>query len=193
MLMPGAVWYRNNGIQSGTEMLRYRTEMSDAGMPMPVALVSMPMPSYGRNTSLYCVHSNKMHEPCKKQKVHAVFLLVITVRVIHDGQWGWKLTWAEFPCPEAEFMNAQFRWGFRGGGVEWNPLVEVTVNSKEEKTVRLLSQLRPRIRPLYSEGIYNKDIHYSFFLRGAGIIFTPEPVFKTKKCGKESPHWVDSA
>ncbi len=31
-------------------MLRYRTEIQDAGMPMPAASTSMPMPSYDRNT-----------------------------------------------------------------------------------------------------------------------------------------------
>ncbi len=34
--------------QSGTGMLRYRTEMLDAGIPMPAASASMPMPSYGK-------------------------------------------------------------------------------------------------------------------------------------------------
>jgi hypothetical protein len=33
------------GIQSGTGMLRYRTEMLDDGIPTPAALDSMPMPS----------------------------------------------------------------------------------------------------------------------------------------------------
>ncbi len=32
--------------QSGTGMLRYRTEMLDAGITMPAALASMPMPTY---------------------------------------------------------------------------------------------------------------------------------------------------
>jgi hypothetical protein len=35
------------------------------------------------------------------------------------------------------------------GGRGANPSVEVTVNSKEENSLRLLSQLRPRIRPLF--------------------------------------------
>ncbi len=79
------------------------------------------------------------------------------------------------PIPEAEFMNIQFRsglwaksWEFsylripllylqyklvsnhfcsRGGGVKSVSTVKVTVNSKEEKSQVLLSQLRPRIRP----------------------------------------------
>jgi hypothetical protein len=40
------VRYRNKGTQSGTVMLRYWTEVQDAGMPMPVASTSMLMPSY---------------------------------------------------------------------------------------------------------------------------------------------------
>jgi hypothetical protein len=38
--------------QSGTGMLRYRTEIQVAGMPMPAALSSMPMPSYAFYHSL---------------------------------------------------------------------------------------------------------------------------------------------
>ncbi len=33
--MPGPVRYLNKGTQSGTGMCRYRTEIQDAGMPMP--------------------------------------------------------------------------------------------------------------------------------------------------------------
>ncbi len=43
------VQYRKSGTsvhQSGTGMLKYRTEMTDARLPMPVASASMPMPSY---------------------------------------------------------------------------------------------------------------------------------------------------
>ncbi len=46
MQMPEPVRDQNNGTQSATRMLRYRTEMSDAGMPMPAASVLMPMPGY---------------------------------------------------------------------------------------------------------------------------------------------------
>jgi hypothetical protein len=38
-------------IRSGTGMLRYRTEIQDAKMPMPAASTSMPMPSYEFITS----------------------------------------------------------------------------------------------------------------------------------------------
>jgi hypothetical protein len=34
-------------MQSGIILLRYWTEMTDAGMPMPAIVLRMPMPSYG--------------------------------------------------------------------------------------------------------------------------------------------------
>jgi len=40
------VRYRDKRTQSGTGMLLYRTEIQDAGMPMPAASASLPMPSY---------------------------------------------------------------------------------------------------------------------------------------------------
>jgi hypothetical protein len=43
--------YRNKGTQSSTVMLRYRTEMPDAGMPKPAALASMPVPSYASSST----------------------------------------------------------------------------------------------------------------------------------------------
>ncbi len=44
--IPEPFWYRIKETQSGTGMLRYRTEMQDAGMLMPAESASMPMPSY---------------------------------------------------------------------------------------------------------------------------------------------------
>ncbi len=51
----GSCRYRNKGTQSGTKMLRYRNEMLGAGIPMPGALVSLPMPSYGTNALRKCL------------------------------------------------------------------------------------------------------------------------------------------
>jgi hypothetical protein len=48
MSMPETVWYWKKRTQSGTRMLRYRTEIQDAGVPMPVASAWMPMPSYAK-------------------------------------------------------------------------------------------------------------------------------------------------
>ncbi len=50
MLMPEPFQYRNKRTQSGTGMLRYRTEIQDAGMPIPAASTSMPMPCYAFHT-----------------------------------------------------------------------------------------------------------------------------------------------
>ncbi len=45
--MPELVRCQNKGTQFITGMLRYRTEIQDAGMQMPEVSISMPMPSYG--------------------------------------------------------------------------------------------------------------------------------------------------
>jgi hypothetical protein len=44
--MPELVRYRNNVTQSGIFFIRYRTELMDAGMPMPALVFWMPMPTY---------------------------------------------------------------------------------------------------------------------------------------------------
>jgi hypothetical protein len=46
LTIPEAVRYRNKETQSGIFLVRYRTEMTDAGMPMPVLVFWMPMPTY---------------------------------------------------------------------------------------------------------------------------------------------------
>jgi hypothetical protein len=47
LTMPGTVRYRTKPRQSGIFLVRYRTEIIDAGMPMPALVSSMPMPSFG--------------------------------------------------------------------------------------------------------------------------------------------------
>jgi hypothetical protein len=47
LTMPGLVRYRTKPRQSGIFLVRYRTGIIDAGMPMPVLVSSMPLPSYG--------------------------------------------------------------------------------------------------------------------------------------------------
>jgi hypothetical protein len=64
-----AVWNQSGNrirgpTQSGTGMLRYRTEIQDAGMPMPAASTSMPMPSYA-NGKLWG-WGNLIHEKIPK-------------------------------------------------------------------------------------------------------------------------------
>ncbi len=43
--MPEYVWYRTKLTQSGIVLVRYRTKIWDARMPMPALVSSMPMPS----------------------------------------------------------------------------------------------------------------------------------------------------
>ncbi len=45
-LMPEPVRYRGKRTPSGTGMLRYGIEIQDAGISMPAASASMPIPSY---------------------------------------------------------------------------------------------------------------------------------------------------
>jgi hypothetical protein len=47
----GIVRYRTKPRQSGIFLVWYRTEIIDAGMPMPALVSSMPMPSYGFDKS----------------------------------------------------------------------------------------------------------------------------------------------
>jgi hypothetical protein len=42
-----SVRYRTKLTQSGIFLVRYQTKIRDAGMPMPVLVSAMPMPSYG--------------------------------------------------------------------------------------------------------------------------------------------------
>jgi hypothetical protein len=44
--------YGKKGNQSGTGMVRYRTDMSDAGMSMPRASALMPVPSYNKKRGI---------------------------------------------------------------------------------------------------------------------------------------------
>jgi hypothetical protein len=43
------VQYRTKLTQSDIFLVRYRTELVDAGIPMPELVFLMPMPSYGSN------------------------------------------------------------------------------------------------------------------------------------------------
>jgi hypothetical protein len=45
--MPGLVQYWTKPRQSGIFLVRYRTGIIDAEMPMPALVSTMPMPSYG--------------------------------------------------------------------------------------------------------------------------------------------------
>jgi hypothetical protein len=49
--MSELVRYRNKAAQSGTFLVRYRTVMTDAGMPMSALVFWMPMPTYEFNAA----------------------------------------------------------------------------------------------------------------------------------------------
>jgi hypothetical protein len=44
--LPGLVQIRTKPTQSGIYLVKYQTEIMDAGMPMSALVFSMPMPSY---------------------------------------------------------------------------------------------------------------------------------------------------
>jgi hypothetical protein len=46
LTMPEPDRYRNKTTQSGIFLVRYRTEMTDTGIPMPALVFWMPMPTY---------------------------------------------------------------------------------------------------------------------------------------------------
>jgi hypothetical protein len=56
LMMPGQVRYQTKPRQSGIFLVQYQTEIVNAGMPMPVLVSWMPMPSYGELTE-YINHS----------------------------------------------------------------------------------------------------------------------------------------
>ncbi len=63
LTMPKPFRYRTKLTQSGIFLVRDRTKIRDAGMPMPALVSSMPMPSYGPSrpvmvTSKICLKSN---------------------------------------------------------------------------------------------------------------------------------------
>ncbi len=49
-MMPKPVQYWTKLMQSGIFLVWYQTKIRDAGMPMPVLVSSMPMPSYASET-----------------------------------------------------------------------------------------------------------------------------------------------
>jgi hypothetical protein len=56
--IPESVRCQNKWTQSGTAMLRYRTQMMDEGMPMPAESALMPMPSFAPVLLIICFTSD---------------------------------------------------------------------------------------------------------------------------------------
>ncbi len=118
-----------------------------------------PLP-YGLRNPYKNIKSENSQDDAQKPQWNCRFM---------NSAWGTEVE------RKPEFMNVQYHWGFWdnlessqtcgfliqclhykpvpthfccGVGEGQNPLVEVTVNSKEQNSLRLVSQLRPRIRPL---------------------------------------------
>ncbi len=71
LTMPGQVRYQTKWTQSGIFLVRYRTKILDARMPMPALVSWMPMPSYG---SIYKTDLLKMW----------------TSECQYSETWGWR-------------------------------------------------------------------------------------------------------
>jgi hypothetical protein len=70
--MPEPVLYRTKPTQSISFLVRYRTEIMDAGMPMPVLVSSMLIPSYAIS-----VTSEPHCEPKIATEAFALKILVV--------------------------------------------------------------------------------------------------------------------
>ncbi len=57
LTMPKPVQYRTKLTQSGIFLVRYRTKIRDAAMPMPALVSSMPMPSYALWSWIFTLQS----------------------------------------------------------------------------------------------------------------------------------------
>jgi hypothetical protein len=75
LMMPEQVQYWTNLTQSGIFLVRYRTKIRDAGMPMPALVSSMPMPSYAKQASQIWRDSP----------------------TVTGGRWKWR-AWGEIPA-----------------------------------------------------------------------------------------------
>jgi hypothetical protein len=63
LTMPKHVRKRTKLTQSGIFLVRYRTKIRDAGMPMPALVSSMPMPSYDGRIRPYRAPIHKLYFP----------------------------------------------------------------------------------------------------------------------------------
>jgi hypothetical protein len=70
LTMPEQVWYRTKLTQSGIFLVRYRTKIRDAGMPMPALVFWMPMPSYGFNHIEMLLFFTEGTRPMFHKEVH---------------------------------------------------------------------------------------------------------------------------
>jgi hypothetical protein len=86
-------------MQSGIFLLRYRTEMTDDGKPMPALVLRMPIPTYGY------VQRNAMDNQRVMQSTPAIFPLSP-----EQGCWDYRRT----PTGRRQLILAVIK------GVDWN-------------------------------------------------------------------------
>jgi hypothetical protein len=77
LTMPGQVRYRTKPRQSSLFLVRYRTKIIDAGMPMPALVSWMPMPSYGNKELLFTSSSILTPPPTQRSDHGGVRCLLL--------------------------------------------------------------------------------------------------------------------
>jgi hypothetical protein len=114
-LAPCQYRYRNKETQSGTGILRYRTETSDAGMPMPVASTSMS--KLFRYTCVGCFFAKQIYlksigfnydvSPNKKSRMF---------RPLNNAPLGRCAPWTMRPwMTDDTFLGRRVPWTMRPG------------------------------------------------------------------------------
>jgi hypothetical protein len=96
-MMPKLVRYRTKLTQSGIFLVRYRTTIRDAGMPMPALVSSMPMPSFAllpRYLFARCCgdpgHCTNSEDSGHRSALLAVFIPLRSVLIRHLAANGLK-------------------------------------------------------------------------------------------------------
>ncbi len=80
--MPELMRYRDKRTQSGTGMLRYRTEIQDAGMPMPAASASVPMPNVEKDSRVIWISGYFYRFSNRNVQAHPLHSLKITSKAL---------------------------------------------------------------------------------------------------------------
>jgi hypothetical protein len=83
--MPELIWYQNKTMQSGIFSMRYRTEMTGAGIPMLALVLWMLMPTYDyyqENSVADYFYCSRVSEVFK-QKTYKMFSDIILLSAEH--------------------------------------------------------------------------------------------------------------
>jgi hypothetical protein len=107
LTMQELVRYRNKTTQSGIFLLRYRTEMTDTGIPMPALVFWMPMPTYGNYRRLI-TSSNYPPSTRIGQEYNHVLTGRVIVYIVHS--WPVRFWWILIRYQNAFFSILLHNW-----------------------------------------------------------------------------------